>query len=174
MPILRAFGGHAPRVSATAFVAENATLIGEVTIGDEASVWYGAVLRADVGFIRIGARSNVQDLACIHMTTDLSNTEIGEEVTVGHGAILHGTKIGDGALVGMGSVLLDQSEIGAESIVAAGSVVPPRLVVPAGVLLRGQPAKVIRELSAEERAQGRLGAARYLELARAYVAGRPC
>ena len=102
MPILRAFGGHAPRVSAPAFVAENATLIGEVTIGDEASVWYGAVLRADVGFIRIGARSNVQDLACIHMTTDLSNTEIGEEVTVGHGAILHGTKIGDGVLVGMG------------------------------------------------------------------------
>jgi carbonic anhydrase/acetyltransferase-like protein (isoleucine patch superfamily) len=171
MAIVRAFAGKRPEIAADAFVAENATLIGDVVVAAGASVWYGAVLRGDVGFIRIGARSNVQDLACIHMTTDLSNTLIAEEVTIGHGAILHGARIDDGALIGMGAVVLDNAEIGAEAIVAAGSVVPPRMVVPAGVLVRGAPARVVRELDAAERQQGRLGAARYLELAGAYRAG---
>lgn len=168
MSLIREVCGKAPRIATSAFIAPNATVVGDVEIAEDASVWYGCVLRADVGFIRIGARSNIQDLSCIHMTTGISNTEIGEDVTIGHGVILHGAKIGDGALIGMGSVLLDNVEIGAEALVAAGSVVPPRLVVPPRSLVRGQPAKVIRPLREDEWAQGRLGARVYLELLAAH------
>jgi carbonic anhydrase/acetyltransferase-like protein (isoleucine patch superfamily) len=166
--LIREILGKAPRIAASAFVAPNATVVGDVEIAGDASIWYGCVLRGDVGYIRVGARSNVQDLSCIHMTTGTSNTEIGEDVTVGHGVILHGAKIGDGALIGMGSVLLDNVEIGAECLVAAGSVVPPRLSVPPRSLVRGQPAKVIRPLREEEWIQGRIGARVYLELMAAH------
>jgi carbonic anhydrase/acetyltransferase-like protein (isoleucine patch superfamily) len=123
------------------------------------------VLRADVGMIRIGARSNVQDGSCLHMTSELSHAIIGEEVTVGHNAIVHGATVHDGALVGMGSILLDNAVIGTESLVAAGAVVPPRMQVPAYSMVRGQPGRVVRELTAEERLEGRRGALHYLELA---------
>src|SRR5262245_8662440 len=122
MPLIKPYMGKVPDVAAAAFVAENATLIGNVVLGAGANVWYGAVLRGDVGFIHIGASTNIQDLVCIHATTGMSNTEIGAEVTVGHGVIIHGAKIGDGALIGMGSVILDNVEIGAEWVVAAGTV----------------------------------------------------
>lgn len=168
MPIIRAFSGKHPVIAEDAFIADNASVIGDVTLGPEVSIWYGAVVRGDCGYIRIGARTNVQDLSCIHMTTDVSHTEIGEEVTVGHGVIIHGAKIADGALIGMGAVLLDNCEIGEEALVAAGSVVPPRMVVPARVLVRGSPAKVVRELGEQERQLGRDGARTYVELARGH------
>jgi carbonic anhydrase/acetyltransferase-like protein (isoleucine patch superfamily) len=168
MSIVRTIAGKAPRISASAFIAEGAVVLGDVEIGEQVSIWYGAVLRGDVGAIRIGARSNVQDVSCIHMTGDLSNSEIGEEVTIGHGVIVHGARIGDGTLVGMGSVLLDNAEIGAESLVAAGSIVPPRMIVPPRSLVRGQPARVIRSLREDEWGQGRAGALVYLELSRAH------
>lgn len=171
MSLIRAFRGQRPRIAETAFVADNAVMVGDVELAEGASVWYGAVLRGDVGWIRIGARTNVQDLVCIHMTGGLSNTRIGEEVTVGHSVVIHGAVIGDGALIGMGSVVLDNAEIGEETIVAAGSVVPPDMKVPPRVLVRGLPAKVVRELDAEERNQGRRGAGIYLELAKAHRAG---
>ena len=165
MPLIKALGDKVPRIAPGAFIAENAVIVGDVEIGEGASVWYGAVLRGDVGWIRLGARSNVQDLACIHMTGGLSNSEIGEDVTIGHGAILHGGSIGRGALIGMGSVVLDNAEIGEEAIVAAGSVVPPDMKVPPRVLVRGIPAKVVRELTDEERQQGVRGALVYRDLA---------
>lgn len=168
MPTLRPFRGIVPRVAPDAFVAPGAVLVGDVTIAEGASVWYGCVLRGDVGYIRIGARSNVQDLSCIHMTTDLSNTVIGEEVTIGHGVIVHGARIDDGALIGMGAILMDNAVIGAEALVAAGSLVPAGMQVPPRTLVRGQPARVIRELTEEEWMQGRRGAARYLELSQAH------
>jgi gamma-carbonic anhydrase len=155
-----------PRIAPDAFIAENAVIVGDVAIGAGASVWYGAVLRGDVGWIRIGARSNVQDLVCIHMTGGLSNSDIGEDVTIGHGAILHGGRIGRGALIGMGSVVLDNADIGEEAIVAAGSVVPPDMKVPPRALVRGVPAKVVRELTEEERRQGVRGALVYGELSK--------
>lgn len=164
--MIRRIGEHEPRVAADAFVAENATVLGDVEIGAEASVWYGAVLRGDCGRIRIGARTNIQDLACLHMTTGISHTQIGEEVTVGHSAVIHGATIGDRVLVGMGSILLDGAEIGEESLIAAGSVVPPRMKVPPRSLVRGAPAKVVREVTEEERALGKKGADVYVELAR--------
>jgi gamma-carbonic anhydrase len=166
MPVIKALGDKIPRIAGDAFIAENAVIVGAVEIGAGASVWYGAVLRGDVGWIRIGARSNVQDLVCIHMTGGLSNSDIGEDVTIGHGAILHGGSIGRGALIGMGSVVLDNADIGEEAIVAAGSVVPPDMKVPPRVLVRGIPAKVVRELNEEERRQGVRGALVYGELSK--------
>lgn len=163
--IVRAFKGKTPKIAASAFIAEGAVIIGDVEIGEQASIWYNCVLRADVGMIRVGARSNVQDGSCLHMTTDLSHAIIGEEVTIGHNAIIHGATVHDHVLIGMGAILLDNAVIGAESLVAAGSVVPPRMVVPPFSLVRGQPGKVVRELGEAERLQGRMGALHYVELA---------
>ena len=163
--IVRAFKGKVPKIAPSAFIAEGVVIIGDVEVGEHANIWYGSVLRADVGFIRIGARSNVQDGSCLHMTSELSNAVIGVEVTVGHGVIVHGATVQDGALVGMGSVLLDNSVIGEESLIAAGTVVPPRMIVPPRSLVRGQPGRVIRELNEHERLEGRRGAAHYLDLA---------
>src|SRR5580700_3511502 len=126
MALILPFGGKAPRIGRDVFVAPNATLIGDVELEDGSSVWFGAVLRGDIGPIRIGARSNVQDLVCVHLTQGVSKTIVGADVTVGHGVILHGCVIGDRCLIGMGSVVMDNAEIGDTSVVAAGSVVAPR------------------------------------------------
>lgn len=166
--IIRTLNGKTPKIAADVFVAENATLIGDVEIGPGASIWYGAVLRGDVGAIRVGARSNVQDLVCIHMMTDISDAIIGEGVVVGHGAIIHGATIGNGALIGMGSILLDNATIGDECIVGAGALVPARLNVPARSLVLGSPAKVVRTLKDQEIELIRNGAQDYQELAIRY------
>ena len=166
MAIIRGLLDKYPRIADTAFIAENATVIGDVEIGPQASIWYGCVLRADVGFIRIGARTNLQDQCTVHMTTETSNTWIGDDVTIGHAVLIHGANILDGALIGMGAILMDNSEIGEEAVVAAGSLVPPRMTVPPRVLVRGQPATVMRKLTEDEQLQGRRGAVRYLELSR--------
>lgn len=164
MPIIKPYRGKWPEIAADAFVADNATIIGDVVVGPRASVWYGAVVRGDVGPIRIGTGTNIQDLACLHSTHGVSELDIGEFVTVGHGAILHGAKIGSGCLVGMGSVVLDNAEIGEESLVAAGAVVTPRTVVPPRSLVRGQPARVARTLTDTEWSQGRMSAEYYVAL----------
>lgn len=170
--IIRAFRGKAPKIAASAFIADGVVIIGDVEIGEHASIWYNTVLRADVGSIRIGARSNVQDGSCVHMTSNLSHAIIGAECTVGHNAIVHGATVEDGVLVGMGAILLDNAVIGTESLVAAGTLVPPRAVIPPRSMVRGQPGKVVRELSEEERQEGRRGAAHYAELAREHELGR--
>jgi carbonic anhydrase/acetyltransferase-like protein (isoleucine patch superfamily) len=166
MPLIKPYDGKHPEIAGDAFVAENATVIGDVVLAASSNVWYGAVLRGDVGWIRVGEGTNIQDLACVHTTTGVSNTEIGAYVTVGHSVVIHGAKIGDGCLVGMGSVVLDNSEIGAESLIAAGTVIAPRTVVPPRSLVRGQPGKVIRELAEHEWLQGRLSALHYMDLAK--------
>src|SRR5512138_1659308 len=117
MAIIRKFGDKFPQIAESAFIAENATIIGDVEIGPDASIWYGVVLRGDVGAIRIGARSNIQDLTMAHMTGGAFDAIIGEDVVVGHGAILHSCHVGNGALVGMGAILLDDCEIGAGAVV---------------------------------------------------------
>ncbi|MEV8266377.1 gamma carbonic anhydrase family protein [Microbacterium sp. NPDC076911] len=143
-------GGHAPDIHPEAFIATGARLIGAVTLGEGASVWYNAVLRADSDFITIGAGSNVQDNVSVHVDSG-SPLFIGENVSVGHNAVVHGCTIGDGSLIGMGSVVLTGAVIGAGSLVAAGAVVLEGTVVPPGSLVAGVPAKVRRELSLEER-----------------------
>lgn len=162
------FEGREPVLGRDVFIAETASVIGQVELGDEVSVWYGAVLRADVGSIVIGPKTNIQDLACLHMTTGISEVRIGAEVTVGHRALVHGARVGDGALIGMGSILLDNAEIGEESIIGAGALVTANTKIPPRSLVLGSPGRVIREVTPAERAQGRAGALEYAALARRF------
>jgi carbonic anhydrase/acetyltransferase-like protein (isoleucine patch superfamily) len=148
--IVRGYEGKNPRLGQRVFVAENAALIGDVELGDDASVWYGTTIRGDVNFIRIGARTNVQDNCTIHVSYDTWSTVIAEEVTIGHGAIVHGCRIGRGALIGMGSRVLDGAVIGESAIVGAGALVPEGMHVPPRTLVVGVPARIKRELTAEE------------------------
>jgi carbonic anhydrase/acetyltransferase-like protein (isoleucine patch superfamily) len=165
---LRPFKGIFPKLASGVYVADTARVIGDVEIAADASVWFGCVVRGDVGRIRIGARSNIQDLSLLHMSHGLSDTLIGADVTVGHHVVIHGALIGDGALIGMGAVLLDNCEIGAEALVAAGSIVTANTKVPPRTLVLGQPARVVRELREGEWQKGRVLAARYVELSAAY------
>ncbi len=165
---LLAFEGVTPKLGRDVFVAPSAVLIGRVSIGDESSVWFGSVLRGDVGSITIGTRTNIQDLTIIHMTGGVSDARIGDEVTVGHGVILHGCDVGHRCLVGMGSLLLDNVQVGDESVIGAGSLLTPRMVVPPRSLVLGRPAKVIRPATDEEIRLGVEGARRYVENARKY------
>jgi gamma-carbonic anhydrase len=167
---LLAYDGVTPTLGRDVFVAPGAYVIGRVTLEDESSVWFGAVLRGDVGTIVIGARSNVQDLSVIHMTGGVSNTRIGDDVTIGHGVTLHGCDVGHRCLVGMGSILLDGVRVGDDSVIAAGSLIPPRMVIPPGSLVLGRPAKVLRAATAKEKRLGIDGAAHYVENARTYRA----
>ncbi len=167
--VVRAFDGHAPSFGRDAFVADTASVIGDVVLGDEASVWYGAVLRGDVAPIRIGRRSNVQDLTAVHATTDLSTTVLGDDVTVGHRVVLHGCTIHDRVLVGMGSIVLDLAVIESDVVLGAGSLVPPRARLESGYLYLGSPAKRIRPLRDEDRAMIVAGWTSYVELARKHV-----
>ncbi len=168
MAIIRPYLDRAPVIGAGVFLAENAVVVGEVTLEEGVSVWYGAVLRGDVGSIYIGARSNIQDNATVHMTGGVSDARIEEDVTVGHNAVVHGALVRRGALIGMGSVILDQAEIGEGAIIAAGAVVPPRMRVPPRVLVRGSSGKIVRELTEAEARQGADGARIYQELTRGH------
>lgn len=164
-PLILPFNGKAPRIHSSAYVAPNAVIVGDVEIAEDASVFYGVVIRADVGSIRIGARSNIQDNSVIHTEED-SPTVIGEDVTVGHQALVHACTVGDGTLVGMQSSLLSRSTIGAGCIIGGGAVVLEGQEIPAGSLAAGLPAKVRRELSAEEREHLIAHAAGYVDLAK--------
>jgi carbonic anhydrase/acetyltransferase-like protein (isoleucine patch superfamily) len=137
-------------------------LVGDVHVGAEASIWFGAVLRGDVAPIRIGDRTSIQDNAVIHATGGLSATTVGSGCTVGHGVILHGCKVGDGVLVGMGSVVLDNAELGEECLLGAGSLVTPGQRIPPRVLALGRPAKVVRPLTEDDLARLREAAALYV------------
>jgi carbonic anhydrase/acetyltransferase-like protein (isoleucine patch superfamily) len=140
------FEGHTPNVHEKAYVAEGARVLGDVTIGEYSSVWYNCVVRGDVNKITIGRYSNIQDNAVVHVA-DAHSAEIGDFVTVGHGAVVHACKVEDHCLVGMGSVVLDGAVVGRGSIVAAGAVVPPMTVVPPFSLIAGVPGKVVKKLS---------------------------
>jgi tRNA-2-methylthio-N6-dimethylallyladenosine synthase len=169
MALIVPFRGVVPKVHPTAFVAENATLIGQVEIGPYASIWYGCVLRADDGAIRIGARSNIQDLSCIHLTQGYSETIVGEDVTVGHQVMLHGCTIADRCLIGMGSTLLDLVEIAEDSVVGACSLVTARKVFPARSMIKGSPAVRQRECNDNEARLGLEAAKHYVTLAAEYL-----
>lgn len=151
--ILRAYDGKTPRLGDRVFVAENAALIGDVELGDDASIWYGTTVRGDVNRIRIGSRTNVQDNCTIHVNHDQWATVIGDEVTIGHGAIVHGCTVERGALIGMGSRVLDGAMIGESALVGAGTLVPEGMRVPPRVLVVGVPARVKRDLTEEELAR---------------------
>lgn len=167
---LRRHLGKTPVVPESAYVAPQATLLGDVTLGEDASVWPGCVIRADINFIRIGDRSNIQDATVIHLSDDHGVT-IGNDVTVGHRAILHACTIGDECLVGMGAVIMDGAVIGEQSIIGARALVTPGTIVPPGSVVVGAPAKVTRTLPDDERNGIRRWAAKYVLVARAHRDG---
>jgi carbonic anhydrase/acetyltransferase-like protein (isoleucine patch superfamily) len=144
-------------------------ITGDVVVGAESSVWFGSVLRGDVHAIRVGARTNLQDHCVVHVTRERFPAWIGDEVTVGHRATVHGCTVRDGALVGIAAVVLDGAEVGEEALVGAGALVPPGAKIPARHLARGVPARVVRPLTAEEVQRQRERALEYVATARAYA-----
>lgn len=150
MALIKSFRGVEPRIHETAFVAENAVVIGDVEIGEQSSVWYGSILRADVNSIRIGARTNIQDASVIHVTSKTHDTVLEDEITLGHRVTIHGCYVETGSLIGIGAIVLDGARIGRNSLVAAGSLVTPNTRIPPRSLVMGSPARVKRELSEEE------------------------
>ena len=148
--MIKPFQNKTPIIHKTAFIAENAVIIGDVEISESASIWYNCVLRGDVNFIRIGARANIQDGTIIHVSRNDFPTVVEEEVTVGHSVTLHGCYVEKGSLIGIGATVLDGARIGKNSLIAAGSLVTPNAVIPEGSFVLGSPARVKRELSIEE------------------------
>lgn len=167
--MLRSFKGILPRIHPTAFVDQSAQVIGEVEIGEECGIWMNVVVRGDVNWIRIGNRSNIQDLTMVHVMTGTHPTIVGEDVTVGHSALLHGCAIGDRCLIGMGAMLLNGATVGDECIVAAGSLLTEGMVVPPRSLVMGRPARVKRELTDADVEEIRWFAARYVEYRKDYM-----
>ncbi|MHB1653205.1 MAG: gamma carbonic anhydrase family protein [Desulfitobacteriaceae bacterium] len=157
-----------PKIGRDVFLAEGCKVIGDVTLADQASIWFNAVVRGDLAPISIGKCTNIQDLSMIHVNEN-QPVLIEEDVTVGHNVILHGCTIRRGSLIGMGTIILNGSEIGEETIVAAGSLIPERKTFPSRVLLMGSPAKVVRELTVEDLRMIRGATARYLQKAQDYL-----
>ena len=160
------FEGNSPQIHPSVFIASGARIIGDVEIEEESSIWFNVVIRGDVHSIRIGKRTNIQDLTMCHVTNRKFALNIGDDVTVGHSAVLHGATVHERILIGMGAIVLDDAVIESESIIAAGALVREGFRVPSGTLVAGVPARIIRELTDEERegaAQGALNYAGYVE-----------
>ena len=166
--MIRSYRGRWPVIADSAYIDPAATVIGDVTIGEQSSVWPAVVIRGDVHYIRIGARTNIQDGSVLHVMKDQYPLILGDSVTVGHGAILHGCTIESHVLIGMGCVLLNNCHIGEGSIIAAGTLVTEGTVVPPGSLLMGHPGKFRRALTAEDRASIDEYATRYISYAETY------
>jgi carbonic anhydrase/acetyltransferase-like protein (isoleucine patch superfamily) len=166
--MIRNYRGHTPQIAASAYIDPAAVVIGDVTIGEQSSVWPCVVIRGDINRIRIGARTNIQDGSLLHVVRDINPVEIGDAVTVGHGAIVHGCIIESRVLIGMGAIILSGARIGAGSIVAAGSLVTEDAVVPPGSLFMSHPRKFRRALTPEEKASIDVYAAHYVEYAQSH------
>ena len=166
--MLHTFQGKTPKLDGSVFCVDSAEIIGDVEIGAESSVWFQVVIRGDVNFIRIGARTNIQDGTVIHVTHETHPTYIGDDVTIGHNVTLHGCKIGNRCLIGMGAVVLDDAEIADDAMVAAGALVTPGTKVPSGTLYVGSPAKYKRHLSTSEIVDLKQSALNYMNYVETY------
>jgi gamma-carbonic anhydrase len=167
--MIRTFKGKTPIIPPSCFVEETAVVIGDVVMGEDSSVWFNAVIRGDVNYIRIGHRTNVQDLCMLHVTHDTRPLVIGTEVTVGHHVVLHGCTINDRVLIGMGAIIMDGSVIGEDSVVGAGALVTENTVVPPKSLVLGSPARVRRPATDKELAWIKESAANYVRYSRQYM-----
>lgn len=167
-PIILPYKGVLPTIDETAFIAPGASVIGDVVIGAQSSIWFSTVVRGDVHEIRIGARTNIQDGSVVHVTHEKFGTYIGDDVTVGHGAILHACTLGNRSFVGMGATLLDGVVVEEEAMVAAGALVTPGKRVPTGELWGGSPARKMRDLTKEERDYFTYSAQHYIRVMSAY------
>ena len=150
MGLIRSYAGKTPQLGQRVYLAETAAVIGDVVLGDDVSIWYNATVRGDCNFIRIGARSNVQDNCAIHVTVETNPTILEEEVTLGHGAIVHGATVRKGALIGIRATVMDGADIGESAFIGAGALVTPRVKVPPRTLWLGSPARQVRVLSDAE------------------------
>ncbi|ABW19257.1 gamma carbonic anhydrase family protein [Alkaliphilus oremlandii] len=163
--MIKSFRDKNPMIHEHCFIAETANVIGDIVIGENSSIWYNVVIRADVNSVRIGKNTNIQDNSVIHNSDDFP-TIIGDDVTVGHNAIVHACSVGNKVLIGMGAIVLDGAEIGDETIIGAGSIVTSGKKIPSGVLALGSPAKVIRELTVEEKKSLIDSAEKYVKLSK--------
>lgn len=161
--MILSYMGKSPKLHETAFVAEGAHVIGDVTVGKDASIWFNTVVRGDVNFITIGERTNIQDNSVVHVTYERFPTVIASNVTIGHAAVIHGCTIEDFCLIGMGAILLDNCLIGDHSIVAAGTLVREGFHVPPGSLVAGVPARIVKQLNDEEMTRLRDSAQHYVD-----------
>jgi gamma-carbonic anhydrase len=169
--MIKEYLGKSPTIHTRAWIADDAIVIGDVVVGKDASVWFQTVVRGDVSYIRIGDRTNIQDHCTIHVTRDACPTVIHDDVTVGHRVVLHGCEVKSGALIGIGSIVLDKAVVEEGALVGAMSLVPPGMRVPAGQLVMGQPAKVVRPVKDAERAWMAETLTNYVEYARNYKNG---
>ena len=170
-PIILAYAGKTPKIDPSAYIAPGAVLVGDVTIGAGVSIWFGCVLRGDDQSITVGDGSNVQDGTVVHVTLDTGPTVIGQNVTVGHGARLHGCTLEDGCLVGIGAIVLDGAIVGSGAFVAAGALVAPNKKIPSGELWAGNPARKMRDLRPEDAEFLVFDAQHYQRLTRQYRDG---
>lgn len=170
MPIIRSFRGVAPQIHDSVFVADNATLVGDVHIGARSTIWYGAVLRGDVHYIRIGSETSIQDNTVVHVTHNRFPVEVGDRVTVGHSVTLHGCTVSNHCIIGMGSTILDQVEVGDHCIIGAGALLTPGTKIPPGHLVVGSPGRIKRPLSPDELTWIEYSADHYIELCAIYRA----
>ncbi len=169
---LRPYHSTLPTLGKEVYIDESAVLIGDVSLGDQASVWCNVTIRGDVNFIKIGERTSVQDNSVVHVTHDTHPTIIGDDVTIGHSVNLHGCTIEDFCLIGIGAIILDGAVIGRESIVAAGSLVPPNAIIPPKSMVMGLPGKRVRGLNEKELAHLRESASNYVAYAQEYLKER--
>jgi gamma-carbonic anhydrase len=168
MATIQPFAGKSPELHSTVFAVDGSVVIGDVVIGEESSLWFGAVVRGDVNAIRIGARTNIQDHSIIHVTHGKHGTTVGDDVTLGHRVTLHGCAIRDRCLIGIGAIVMDGAVVSEDSMVGAGALVPPGMLIPPGSLAIGAPAKVRRPLTDEERDWLKQSALNYVSYAKAY------
>ncbi len=166
--MIKEFLGKSPEIHPSAFVVESADIIGDVSMGEESSAWFNVTIRGDVNKITIGDRSNVQDNVCIHVMNQTGPTEIGNEVTIGHGVVIHGCTIKDRVLIGINATILDKAVIESDVIIAAGTLVPPNKTLESGYLYMGSPAKPVRKLSEEEIDSIKKYSQNYVKYSRAY------
>jgi len=169
-PTILPFKGVWPTIAADAFIAPNATIIGDVVIGARSSIWFNCVLRGDVNYIRVGERTNIQDGTIVHVATSDGPTIIGDDVLIGHAAIIHGCHLNDACFVGMASTVMDDAVVETGAMVAAGALISPNKRVPSGQLWAGAPARFLRDLKPEEIARMKVQTARYADLAAEYKA----
>ncbi len=167
--MIKPYRGVLPTIASSAFIEDTAVIVGDVAIHPESSVWFNTVIRGDVHYIRIGHRTNIQDLSLLHVTHDLYPLVIGDDVTVGHHVVLHGCTIHDRVLIGMGSILMDGATIEEDCIIGAGALITEGMVIPSHSLALGSPARVKRPLSEKELAWIKESAHNYVRYARQYV-----
>lgn len=166
------YKGITPKLGERVYIVESAQVIGDVEIGDDSTVWFNAVIRGDVNYVRIGNATNIQDNCTLHVTKDVYPLFVGNQVTVGHNVTLHGCRVSDRCLIGMGAIILDNAHIGEDSIVGAGALVTEGAKFPAGSLILGMPAKVVRPLKPEEIERIKRSSANYISYAKDYTGSK--